>query len=139
MSTSLIVVVFNGRELVRTNRSARVLETSHPPTYYIPLDEIRREMLRYNPQQSYCEWKGKAEYWDVVDGGQRAEMAGWSYPDPTERFREIKDWVAFYAHKMDACYVDDEKVNPQEGTFYGGWVTSKVVGPFKGAPGTLGW
>ena len=138
-SDKLICVEFNDKEIVRTQRSKRVLETSHPPVYYIPQTDINMEYLQPHSDTSYCEWKGRASYFDVVVDGKKAEKAAWSYPDPTDRFESIANHVAFYAHKMDACYVDDEQVDAQRGGFYGGWITDDIVGPFKGEPGSAGW
>jgi uncharacterized protein (DUF427 family) len=134
-----IQVVFAGEVIADTRRAKRVLETSHPPVYYIPPEDIQMEFLHESPQTSYCEWKGRASYYTVSVGEKRAENATWFYPDPTPPFASIRNHVAFYANKMDACWVDGEKVRPQPGGFYGGWITDDVVGPFKGAPGTMGW
>jgi uncharacterized protein (DUF427 family) len=116
-----------------------VLETSHPPVYYIPPEDIRMTHLVRAPGSSWCEWKGRAGYYDVVGGDRRAERAAWTYHAPREGFEAIQDHVAFYAGPMDACTVDGEPVTPQPGGFYGGWITSDVVGPFKGDAGTRGW
>jgi uncharacterized protein (DUF427 family) len=124
---------------VETVRALRVLETSHPPVYYLPPDDVSTRYLVPRDHTSSCEWKGRAVYFDVRVGDRTAEAAAWAYPDPTSRFAELRDHVAFYAHQMDACYVGDERVQPQPGGFYGGWITSDVVGPFKGAPGSWGW
>jgi uncharacterized protein (DUF427 family) len=133
-------VVFNGVTIAESTRARRVLETSHPPGYYIPPEDIAMEYLQRVPKaQSWCEWKGHAIYYHVQVGDQRAERAGWAYPEPTPGFVSIAGYVAFYAGKMDGCYVGDEKVEPQPGGFYGGWITSNIVGPFKGGPGTVGW
>ena len=127
-------------ELVADSRRAwRVLETSHPPVYYVPLEDVRQELLQRSSGGSYCEWKGRAAYFDVVVGARRAERAAWGYPSPSTAFRALRDCVAFYPARMDACWVDDERVRPQPGGFYGGWITDDVVGPFKGEPGTWGW
>lgn len=134
-----IRVMFAGVTIADTCAAQRVLETSHPPVYYIPRADIRPGCLVEAPGSSGCEWKGQARYFSVVVGERRAERAAWSYPDPTPAFRAILDHVAFYAGPMDACYVDDELVTPQPGGFYGGWITHDVVGPFKGEPGTWGW
>jgi uncharacterized protein (DUF427 family) len=134
-----IRVVFNGETVAQTTRAKRVLETSHPPVYYIPPEDIRQDYLVKETGTSYCEWKGQAEYYSVVVGDQKAPKSAWSYPDPTPSFRSIQGYVAFYAGPMDACYVDGEKVEPQPGQFYGGWITRDVVGPFKGSPGTHAW
>jgi uncharacterized protein (DUF427 family) len=134
-----IRVVFGGVTIVDSTRALRVLETSHPPSYYVPLDDIVREHLEATAGSSYCEWKGDASYFDVIHDGRRARKAAWTYRRPAAPYKALRDHVAFYAEPMDACYVDDEQVVPQPGNFYGGWVTSAVVGPFKGAPGTAGW
>jgi uncharacterized protein (DUF427 family) len=132
-------VLFAGITLVDSRRAIRVLETSHPPVYYIPADDIRMEFLRPNLARSLCEFKGVASYYDVVVGERIAPQAAWSYLHPTPAFEAIRGHLAFYATPMDACYVDDELVTPQPGGFYGGWITSDIVGPFKGEPGTWGW
>lgn len=134
-----IRVAFGGRLIVDSARAFRVLETSHPPGYYIPLEDIDANALRPAFGASFCEWKGQACYFDVVVGDAVAPRAAWCYPQPTPAFAEIRDHLAFYPAPMDACYVDDEKVRPQPGGFYGGWITSDIVGPFKGGPGTAGW
>jgi uncharacterized protein (DUF427 family) len=132
-------VVLGGVTVADSTRAQRVLETSHPPVYYVPLDDVAREHLEPVPRQTYCEWKGSARYWTVRAGGCEAPSGAWSYPDPVPAFAAIRDHVAFYPGRMDACYVDDELVRPQPGGFYGGWITDDVVGPFKGDPGTAGW
>jgi len=134
-----IRVVFGGVTIADSTRTLRVLETSHPPTYYIPLDDILRSQLEPVAGATYCEWKGGASYFDVIADGRRAEKAAWMYRRPLPPYDALRDHVAFYSEPMDACYVDAERVTPQPGNFYGGWVTSEIVGPFKGAPGTSGW
>jgi uncharacterized protein (DUF427 family) len=134
-----IVIIFNDIRIVETNGAKRVLETSHPPVYYIPPRDIRKGVLIPVSGKSFCEWKGEAAYHDVSAGKKRAERAAWSYPKPSARFSAIQGYVAFYAHLMDACFVDGERVQPQPGHFYGGWITSDIVGPFKGIPGSRGW
>jgi uncharacterized protein (DUF427 family) len=116
-----------------------VLETSHPPVYYIPPGDIRPDCLVKAAGQSFCEYKGVATYWSLDVGGTRSENAAWSYPDPTAAFAPIRDYLAFYATRAGECRVGGDRVQPQEGDFYGGWITSRVVGPFKGAAGTRGW
>jgi uncharacterized protein (DUF427 family) len=128
-----------GRTIVDTTSAMRVLETSHPPVYYIPSDAVAAGVLEPNPRRTYCEFKGVAHYWDVVIDGRRLDAAAWSYPQPSEGYESITDHTAFYPSRVDACFVDDERVVPQEGDFYGGWITSDVTGPFKGGPGTTGW
>ncbi|WP_022835800.1 DUF427 domain-containing protein [Salisaeta longa] len=132
-------VIFDGVLLADTTAAYRVLETSHPPTYYLPPDDIAMEHLQQTGQRTLCEFKGQAVYYDVAVGEARAEAAAWAYPNPRPRFQDIAGYVSFYAHRMDRCVVDGEDVAPQEGSFYGGWITSDVVGPFKGGPGTRGW
>jgi uncharacterized protein (DUF427 family) len=138
-SSNHIQVVFNDVIIADTHQAKRVLETSHPPSYYIPPDDIRLEYFHRTPRSSFCEWKGQAAYYTIVVGDQRAEDAAWFYPNPTPAFAAIKDYVAFYPSRMQACYVDGERVQAQPGDFYGGWITSNIVGPFKGGAGTWGW
>ena len=134
-----VVVVLGGVVVCRTRRAWRVLETSHPPTWYLPREDWLPGALEPAAGSSVCEWKGVAAYLTVVGGGTRAERAGWTYPDPTPAFAGLRDAVAVYPAAMDACTVDGEQVRPQEGGFYGGWVTDDVVGPFKGGPGSTSW
>lgn len=138
-SNKTIEIIFDGQTLAVTNRAFRVLETSHPPVYYLPPEDINREMLRPAAQTSFCEWKGTAHYYTIASGDKTAANAGWFYPDPTPEFEPIKNYVAFYPSRMDACFVDGERVQAQEGDFYGGWITKDIVGPFKGGAGSLGW
>jgi uncharacterized protein (DUF427 family) len=135
----VLAVVFGGREVARTRAGWRVLETSHPPTYYFPPGDVAEGVLEPAPGRSLCEWKGAARYWTVVAGAARAERAAWSYPAPTAAFGAIADHVAFYPGAMDRCRVGEMVVEPQPGDFYGGWVTENLRGPFKGGPGTMGW
>jgi uncharacterized protein (DUF427 family) len=134
-----VKVVFGGVTIAYTTRALRVLETSHPPVYYVPPEDVRMEHLRPAEGGSLCEWKGRASYYDLSTDERAERRAAWYYPDPAGAYREIKDHVAFYPSRMDACWVGGEKVRAQEGDFYGGWITPNVVGPFKGAPGTRGW
>ena len=134
-----IRVLFNGQVIADTRRAKRVLETSHPPVYYIPPEDIRSDTLTPAPGQSYCEWKGTAGYYTIIVGDKQATNAAWFYPDPTPAFAALKNYVAFYPGRMDACFVNEERVTPQPGDFYGGWITSNIIGPFKGDPGTTGW
>lgn len=128
-----VVVEFAGRVVVDTRRPWRVLETSHPPTYYVPREDVVDDAVTANARTSFCEFKGHATYLDVVGpDGRRAEAAAWSYPSPSERFAGLADAVAFYPAMMDRCLVDDEVARAVQGDFYGGWVTSRIVGPFKG-------
>lgn len=124
-----------GEILVETQRSLRVLETFHPPTYYLPPEAMNQGLLIPAPgRPSFCEWKGVASYYDVVAGEQRLNRAVWTYNHPSERFRELAGWFALYPGQMDGCWVNGERVIPQQGGFYGGWITSQVEGPFKGDP-----
>ena len=132
-------VEFNGEMAADTTRAYRLLETSHPPTYYIPREDVRLEFLQSNSTRTFCEFKGEAVYWDLTAGGRVSKAAAWSYPSPTKSFAALRDHLAFYSQRVDACYVGDERVQPQEGDFYGGWITSNLVGPFKGVPGSRGW
>lgn len=134
-----ILIEHRGVVVAETRRAIRTLETSHPPSYYIPPEDIATGVLRQAQGSSFCEWKGAARYWDVLIGGVALSRVGWSYPTPTPAFAALRDHVAFYAGPFDRCLVDGEIVTPQPGTFYGGWITSKVAGPFKGAPGSMGW
>lgn len=134
-----IVVELGGTVIADTHRAVRTLETSHPPSYYIPPDDIAPGVLVPATGASFCEWKGHARYFDVVAGGERRERAAWSYAEPTPGFAILLDHVAFYATAMDACWVDGERAVPQPGGFYGGWITFAVAGPFKGVPGSTFW
>ena len=134
-----VVIEHRGTRVADTRRAVRVIETSHPPSYYIPPGDIALGVLRPAAGTSLCEWKGRAVYWDVVLGDEVLSRVGWSYPDPTPAFANLKDHVAFYAGPFDRCSVDGETVTPQPGRFYGGWITSGVAGPFKGIPGSDGW
>ena len=139
-TTRRIRIVFGGATIVDTRRALRLLETSHPPTYYVPLADVATDALRpVAGGQSFCEWKGVASYFDVVSGEHVAGRAAWTYVEPSPPYAALGEHVAFYAASMDACYVDEERVTPQPGGFYGGWITSDLIGPFKGAPGTTGW
>jgi uncharacterized protein (DUF427 family) len=132
-------VIFGGQTIADTTSGYRVLETSHPPVYYIPPDDIAQQYLQGAPGSSWCEFKGQAIYWSLNVDGRVAENAAWSYPTPSAVFSDIAGYLAFYASRVDQCWVDDERVQPQEGDFYGGWITSRIVGPFKGGAGTRGW
>ncbi len=132
-------IVFNGEIILDTNRSFRILDTSHPPTYYIPMDAFKVGVLIPVSGSSFCEWKGEAIYYDIRVGDKTAFRAAWGYLNPNNAYPQLKNTISVYAYHMDACYVGDEKVQAQEGDFYGGWITSDIVGPFKGAPGTWGW
>ena len=117
----------------------RVLETSHPPTIYVPPGDVAMAHLETTARRSWCEWKGQARYLDVVAGARREREAAWTYPDPTPGFAALRDFVAFYPGRVDAAWLGDERVRAQPGDFYGGWITADLRGPFKGDPGTAGW
>ncbi len=134
-----IRVVFGGTVICATDASWQVLETSHPPTYYLPRSAFAAGVLRPASGSSFCEWKGSARYLDVVAGGRTASRVAWYYPTPTAGFAVLADHVALYAGPMDEVLVGGERVVPQPGGFYGGWITSSVTGPFKGVPGSMGW
>jgi uncharacterized protein (DUF427 family) len=133
-----IKIVFKGQVIADSRRSKRILETSHAPSYYIPPEDINFELLEPRDRTTWCEWKGQATYFDVRVGEDAAASAAWAYPDPTASFEEIKDYLSFYPSRVE-CYVNGELAKPQPGAFYGGWVTSQIVGPFKGEPGTSHW
>ncbi len=136
---ALVAIDFGGRRIAQTHGAFRILETFHPPTYYIPRDAILPDALEDAAGSSLCEWKGRARYFDVVGGDRRAAKAAWAYDEPSAAYRQIAGFVAFYAEPMDACFVGAMKVAPQPGNFYGGWVTANITGPIKGAPGTTHW
>lgn len=133
-------VIVSGQVIAETNNAYRILETSHPPTYYVPPADVRTEFLQQRPKDSsMCEFKGQAVYWDIVIEDSKKQAAAWSYPQPRANFAAIKDYFCFYASRVDACFVDGEEVQAQQGDFYGGWITKDIVGPFKGGAGTWGW
>ena len=134
-----ISVVLGSETIIETTHSWRVLETASPPTYYLSPDEFSPGVLRPCAGESWCEWKGRATYYDLVSGETVAKSAAWTYLDPTPAFAPIAGHVAIYASRVDRCTLDGEVVRAQVGDFYGGWITSRVTGPFKGDPGTLGW
>ncbi|MEU8843143.1 DUF427 domain-containing protein [Streptomyces roseus] len=135
-----VVVEFAGIRVADTRRSVRVLETSHPPVFYIPRHDTRHELLLPSGTRTWCEWKGAATHWDLcVEGRPRIPDAAWSYEHPSRGFTAIASFLAFYPSRVDRCLVEDEEVLPQPGAFYGGWITSEINGPFKGPPGTRGW
>jgi uncharacterized protein (DUF427 family) len=134
-----IAVQLNGVTLAATDRAWRVLETAHPPTYYIPPEDVAMQYLHETSKRTFCEWKGAATYFTVQVGEVTRRNAGWCYRKPRRTFASITDMVTFYAGLMDRCWVGDELVSAQAGDFYGGWITSWISGPFKGAQGTAGW
>lgn len=137
--TKRIRIFFNNLVIVESVRVLQILETSHPPCYYIPPDDIQMQYLIGTSQRSFCEFKGQAHYWTIQIGERQSINAAWSYPDPKSAYQAIKNYLAFYPGRVDACFVDDEQVQAQAGGFYGGWITANVVGPFKGSPGTERW
>ena len=134
-----IQIIFGGVVIADSRRAKRVLETSHPPVYYLPPEDVRLDFFAPAPGQSYCEWKGVASYYTITVAGKTAAQAAWYYADPTPAFVPLQNYIAVYPSRMDSCTVDDEVVTAQPGDFYGGWITSNIVGPFKGDPGTMGW
>jgi uncharacterized protein (DUF427 family) len=138
-TSARVEVWFAGRAIAETTSAVRVLETSQAPAYYLPLDDVDLTTLATTARRSRCEWKGEATYLDVVVGDRRALVAAWTYLDPAPGFESITRHIAFYPHAVDRCLVDGEEVQANEGDFYGGWITSAVVGPFKGGEGTSRW
>jgi uncharacterized protein (DUF427 family) len=134
-----IQVVLNGVVIADTHRAKRVLETSHPPVYYIPPEDVRMEYFTPTSRTTFCEWKGSASYYTIKVGDKTVVNGAWYYRQPSKGYESITNHIAFYPARMDACYVNNERVQSQEGDFYGGWVTSDIVGPFKGGPGTYRW
>jgi len=130
-------VEHEGRTVAGTSSGWRVLETSHPPCFYFPADDVDFSVLEPSATRTFCEWKGQARYWHLKSANGLVRDACWAYADPIDP--RIRNMLSFYAGKVDACYVDGERIKPQEGDFYGGWITSWVTGPFKGGPGTRGW
>lgn len=138
-SPARIQIMHRGHGIADTTRSVRTLETSHPPSYYIPRVDIDPAVLRPSTRRSMCEWKGAASYFDVVIGDTVFRDVAWSYSSSTPEFASIAGHLAFYADPFDTVLVDGEQVIPQPGGFYGGWITSAVAGPFKGVPGSTFW
>lgn len=132
-------VILAGVTVADSTAALRVLETSHPPNYYLPAADVDARYLVASERRSFCEFKGLAHYWSVIAGGRHELDAAWSYPEPSPGYELLTNHVAFYGARMDQCWVGDELSTPQPGGFYGGWVTSSVVGPFKGGPGSLRW
>ena len=139
VSDSREVVIYWGNvQVARTRHAVLVLETSHPPSFYIPMADVNQSLLRQGAGNSFCEWKGPATYWSLVNETQVLPNVGWSYPRPLEGAEAIAGCIAFYPANL-TCTVDGKKVTPQPGGFYGGWITPELVGPFKGDAGTQGW
>jgi uncharacterized protein (DUF427 family) len=134
-----IRIVHHGITIADSKSSIRTLETSHPPSYYIPPEDVAISLLRPSLRRSFCEWKGEAIYVDAVLNNQLLRDIAWSYPNPTADFAALRHHIAFYAAPFESCCVDGERVTPQPGGFYGGWITSHVAGPFKGVPGSTFW
>ncbi|UQU67314.1 DUF427 domain-containing protein [Couchioplanes caeruleus] len=138
-SAARITVTHAGQVVADSRRCLRVLETSHPPVYYVPREDVADGVLRPAPGQSWCEFKGTATYWDLVVADAEVAAAAWSYERPTPAYAQLTGAVAFYPGRVGECRVDGEVVRAQEGDFYGGWITADITGPFKGGPGTRGW
>jgi uncharacterized protein (DUF427 family) len=134
-----IRILLGGQTIVDTNAAWRILETTHPPTYYLPATAFIPGALIPGRRTSFCEWKGTAQFFSVTAGGRTEPDAAWYYADPSPAYAALRGHIAVYAGRMDACFIDDEQVTPQPGGFYGGWITSDLEGPFKGAPGTEFW
>jgi len=137
--SEMLRVAFASITIAETRNGFRVLETSHPPVFYFPPEDVKTQFLVASPKKSYCEFKGIASYWTVDVLGKRSNNAAWSYPHPSNGFRVLTNSIAFYASRVDDCWVGAERVQAQTSDFYGGWITSNLIGPFKGPPGTLGW
>ena len=138
-SNKRVRVILNGIMIADSTNTLRVLETSHPPVYYIPPEDIVEEYFNRTSHRTFCEFKGQAAYYTISVNGVIRANAAWFYPNPVNEYEILKNHLAIYPSKMDACFLDDEQVSSQEGDFYGGWITSDIVGPFKGGAGTLGW
>jgi uncharacterized protein (DUF427 family) len=136
-------VVFAGDVVAQTSRGLKVVETAGAPVYHFPPEDVRTELLKPIPGSSFCEWKGEARYFDLVVRGQKADKAVYCYPDPLDDlgqgFSRITGWYVFYAGLVDEVWLGDEQATPQPGGYYAGWVTSRITGPIKGAPGSEGW
>ncbi len=135
----LLIVKHQEKTIASTSKGFRVLETSHPPVYYFPPQDVDFNQLVPSDLTTFCEFKGRGGYYHLKTENRIEENVAWYYTNPVASFAPIKDYLAFYANKVDECWVGDEKVKPQAGNFYGGWITNKIVGPFKGEPGTWGW
>ncbi len=137
-SSKTIRVLFNDQLIAQTSSAYRVLETSHPPTWYLPVHDVYSEFLSVSRKSSFCEWKGRASYWSIRVGDHTADNAAWSYESPNPSFASIQSYLSFFPSRFD-CFVDDERVRAQPSDFYGGWITRDIVGPFKGTPGSSHW
>ncbi len=134
-----IRVVVGGVDVASSTRAVRVLETAGAPVYYLPPDDVRTDLLARTRHATHCEWKGDATYWTVTIDDRSIEDVAWSYQRPKAGFEPITGYLAFYAAKVDEAWVGHERATPQPGGFYGGWMTSPIVGPVKGEPGSGGW
>lgn len=135
----LVTVEFAGVTVAETRRAIRILETSQAPVFAIPSEDVATEHLEPSRSRTFCEWKGQAEYFDLVVGDRRSHDAAWRYADPVPRYADIAGYLSFYPQRVDACRVDGELARPMDGCFYGGWITSEISGPIKGGPGTALW
>jgi len=133
--TKHIKVICTGTIIADTTRSKRVLEKGNPPVYYIPPEHVKKQFLSPAVNKTMCEWKGEACYFHLNIGNKQVRYACWYYPEPVDKFKELKNYIAFYPQKMDECFVDKELVTPQPGKYYGGWITKNIIGPFKGEEG----
>jgi len=138
-SSRHIQVIYNGVTIAETRRAVRVLETSHPPVYYIPPADVRMDYFIATPHSTVCEYKGAAAYYTIRVGERTETNAAWFYPRPSAPYAALASYIAVYPSRMDACFVDGEQIQAQSGDFYGGWITKDIIGPFKGGAGTAGW
>jgi uncharacterized protein (DUF427 family) len=134
-----IRVEFDGQVIAQSSQTLRVLETSHPPVFYIPPSDVCQTFLIRSSRGTFCEFKGHAAYFDLISRERRSNSAAWCYDNPSAAFAMLKGFIAFYPSRVDGCWVETEKVRAQAGDFYGGWITSEICGPFKGEIGTSGW
>lgn len=139
LRSSFLRIIFADALIAESQKAVRMTETSCPPVYYLPPEDVRMEYLEKTGRGTLCEWKGLAQYWSVQVGKITAESAAWSYPDPEPAYCMIRDYLAFYPSKMDVCMVDGQIAVAQTSDYYGGWITSNIVGPFKGGPGSEAW
>lgn len=130
-SSRRVRVMVDGEAIAGSTRAVRVLETGHPPVWYIPPDDVRMDLLDNSETSTFCEWKGTASYWTLTVGGRTVEDVAWSYEEPIPAFEPLRGYLAFYPSRVDACYVDDEQVTPEPAGYYGGWITSEIIGPFR--------
>lgn len=135
----VVRVEFAGTVVAETRAALRVLETASPPTVYIPPSDVLRDLLDASPRRTFCEWKGQARYWTLSVDGRTSRDAAWEYPSPTPEFARLAGYLSFFPGRVDACWIGDQRVTPQAGPFYGGWITPGILGPFKGDPGTEFW